>query len=50
MVGSVSSKSEVALNPSTDDALDVSNSNTLAVIDPTNPVIVFTLAIAPGSQ
>jgi hypothetical protein len=51
MVGSFSSKSEVALNLSTDaqsvtfmgylapvDALDVSNSNTPAVIDPTNPV------------
>jgi hypothetical protein len=50
MVGSFSSKSEVALNLSTDrrfvtfmgylgpiDALDVSNSNTPAVIDPTNP-------------
>jgi hypothetical protein len=51
MVGSFSSKSEVALNLSTDrqfvtfmgylapiDTLDVSNSNTPAVIDPTNPV------------
>jgi hypothetical protein len=51
MVGSFSSKSEVALNLSTDrrsvtfmgylaplNALDVSNSNTPAVIDPTNPV------------
>jgi hypothetical protein len=51
MVGSFSSKSEVALNLSTDkrfvtfmgylapiDALDVSNSNTPFVIDPTNPV------------
>jgi hypothetical protein len=51
MVGSFSSKSEVALNLSTDrrfvtfmgylapiDALDVSNSNTPAVVDPTNPV------------
>ena len=51
MVGSFSSKSEVALNLSTDgqyvtfmgylapiDALDVSNSNTPGVIDPTNPV------------
>jgi hypothetical protein len=51
MVGSFSSKSEVALNLSTDkrfvtfmgylapiNALDVSNSNTPFVIDPTNPV------------
>jgi hypothetical protein len=51
MVTSFSSKSEVALNLSTDgelltfmgyispiDALDVSNSNTPGVIDPTNPV------------
>jgi hypothetical protein len=51
MVGSFSSKSEVALNLSTDgqyltfmgylspiDALDVSNSNTPLVVDPTNPV------------
>jgi hypothetical protein len=51
MVTSFSSKSEVALNLSTDgqqlsfmgylapiDALDVSNSNTPAAIDPTNPV------------
>jgi hypothetical protein len=51
MVGSFSSKSEVALNLSTDrrfvtfmgylapiDAIDVSNSNTPAVVDPTNPV------------
>jgi hypothetical protein len=51
MVGSFSSKSEVALNLSTDgqfvtvmgylsalDALDVSNSNTPGVVDPTNPV------------
>ena len=51
MVSSFSSKSEVALNLSTDgqyvtfmgylapiDALDVSNSNTPGVIDPTNPV------------
>jgi hypothetical protein len=51
MVGSFSSKSEVALNLSTDgqfvtfmgylapiDTLDVSNSNTPAVVDPTNPV------------
>jgi hypothetical protein len=51
MVTSFSSKSEVALNLSTDgqfvtfmgylspiDALDVSNSNTPAVVDPTNPV------------
>jgi hypothetical protein len=51
MVGSFSSKSEVALNLSTDrqvvtfmgylapiNAIDVSNSNTPAVIDPTNPV------------
>jgi len=51
MVGSFTSKSEVALNLSTDkrfvtfmgylapiDALDVSNSNTPAVVDPTNPV------------
>jgi hypothetical protein len=51
MVGSFSSKSEVALNLSTDkrfvtfmgylasvDTLDVSNSNTPFVIDPTNPV------------
>jgi hypothetical protein len=51
MVGSFSSKSEVALNLSTDGqfvtfmgylapigALDVSNSNTPAVVDPTNPV------------
>jgi hypothetical protein len=51
MVGSFSSKSEVALNLSTDrrsvtfmgylapiNALDVSNSNTPAVVDPTNPV------------
>jgi hypothetical protein len=51
MVGSFSSKSEVALNRSTDgrfvtfmgylspiDALDVSNSNTPGVVDPTNPV------------
>jgi hypothetical protein len=51
MVGSFSSKSEVALNLSTDgqfvtfmgylapiDALDVSNSNTPSVVDPTNPV------------
>jgi hypothetical protein len=51
MVTSFSSKSELALNLSTDDqqisfmgylapidALDVSNSNTPAVIDPTNPV------------
>jgi hypothetical protein len=51
MVGSFSSKSEVALNLSIDrrfvtfmgylapiDALDVSNSNTPAVVDPTNPV------------
>jgi hypothetical protein len=51
MVGSFSSKSELALNLSTDaqsvtfmgylspiNALDVSNSNTPAVIDPTNPV------------
>jgi hypothetical protein len=51
MVGSFSSKSEVALNLSTDkrfvtfmgylapiDALDVSNSNTPFVVDPTNPV------------
>jgi hypothetical protein len=51
MVGSFSSKSEVALNLSTDHrfvtfmgylapvgAIDVSNSNTPAVVDPTNPV------------
>ena len=51
MVGSFSSKSEVALNLSTDGqyvtfmgylapigALDVSNSNTPGVVDPTNPV------------
>jgi hypothetical protein len=51
MVTSFSSKSEIALNLSTDgrvvtfmgylapvDALDVSNSNTPAVVDPTNPV------------
>jgi hypothetical protein len=51
MVGSFSSKSELALNLSTDgqyltfmgylapiDALDVSNANTPGVIDPTNPV------------
>jgi hypothetical protein len=51
MVSSFSSKSEVALNLSTDkrfvtfmgylaavDNLDVSNSNTLFVVDPTNPV------------
>jgi hypothetical protein len=51
MVGSFSSKSEGALNLSTDgqyvtflgylsaiDTLDVSNSNTPAVVDPTNPV------------
>ena len=51
MVTSFSSKSEIALNLSTDrqtvtfmgylapiDALDVSNSNTPGVIDPTNPV------------
>ncbi len=51
MVGSFSSKSEVALNLSTDhrfvtfmgylapiDAVDVSNSNTPGVVDPTNPV------------
>ena len=51
MVTSFSSKSEMALNVSTDgrhvsfmgyaaplDALDISNSNTPAVIDPTNPV------------
>jgi hypothetical protein len=42
MVGSFSSKSEVAINLSTDgqpiDALDVSNSNTPGVVDPTNPV------------
>jgi hypothetical protein len=51
MVGSFSSKSEVALNLSTDkrfvtfmgylapiDTLDVSNSNTPFVVDPTNPV------------
>jgi len=51
MVGSFSSKSEVALNLSTDgqfvtfmgylapiDAVDVSNSNTPLVVDPTNPV------------
>ena len=51
MVSSFSSKSEVALNLSTDrqsvafmgylspvDALDVSNSNTPGVVDPTNPV------------
>jgi hypothetical protein len=51
MVGSFSSKSEVALNLSLDrrfvtfmgylapiDTLDVSNSNTPAVVDPTNPV------------
>jgi hypothetical protein len=51
MVGSFSSKSEVALNLSTDrqfvtfmgylaaiDTLDVSNSNTIGVVDPTNPV------------
>jgi hypothetical protein len=51
MVGSFTSKSEVALNLSTDgrfvtfmgylaqiDALDVSNSNTQAVVDPSNPV------------
>ncbi|MGC2413088.1 MAG: hypothetical protein WA459_10385 [Stellaceae bacterium] len=51
MVGSFSSKSEVALNLSTSgsyltfmgylapiDAIDVSNSNTPAVLDPTNPV------------
>ncbi len=51
MVGSFSSKSELALNLSADrrfvtftgyltdvDALDVSNSNTPGVIDPTNPV------------
>jgi hypothetical protein len=51
MVGSFSSKSEVALNLSTDgqvvtfmgylapiDAIDVSNSNTPAVVDPSNPV------------
>jgi len=51
MVGSFSSKSEVALNLSTDHrfvtfmgylapigALDVSNSNTPAVVDPTNPM------------
>lgn len=50
MVGSFSSKSELALNLSTDgayvtfmgylapvDALDVSNSNTPGVVDPTNP-------------
>ncbi len=52
MVSSFSSKSEVALNLSSDksrvsfmgylapiDAIDVSNSNTPGVIDPTNPVI-----------
>ncbi len=51
MVGSFSSKSEVALNLSTDrrsvtfmgylapiDAVDVSNSNTPLVVDPTNPM------------
>ena len=51
MVGSFSSKSEVALNLSTDkrfvtfmgylgpiDTLDISNSNTPFVVDPTNPV------------
>ncbi len=51
MVTSFSSKSEVALNLSTDksvvtfmgylspiDAIDISNSNTPAVVDPTNPV------------
>ena len=51
MVTSFSSKSEIALNLSTDgnlltfmgylapiDALDVSNSNTAAAVDPTNPV------------
>ena len=51
MVTSFSSKSEVALNLSTDgryitfmgywspiDAIDVSNSNTAGVVDPTNPV------------
>ena len=51
MVTSFSSKSEIALNLSTDssfltfmgylapiDALDVSNSNTPAIVDPTNPV------------
>ena len=51
MVTSFPSKSEIALNLSTDgrvvtfmgylapiDALDVSNSNTPAVVDPTNPV------------
>jgi hypothetical protein len=51
MVGSFSSKSEVALNLSTDkrfvtfmgylapvDAIDVSNSNTPGAVDPTNPV------------
>jgi hypothetical protein len=51
MVGSLSSKSEVALNLSTDkrfitfmgylapiNAIDVSNSNTPFVVDPTNPV------------
>jgi hypothetical protein len=51
MVGSFSSKSEVALNLSTDgrvvtfmgylapiDAIDISNSNTPLVVDPTNPV------------
>jgi hypothetical protein len=51
MVTSFSSKSEIALNLSTDgsyltfmgylapiDAIDVSNSNTPAVVDPTNPV------------
>ena len=51
MVGSFSSKSEVALNLSTDrrfvtfmgylapiNAIDVSNSNTSAIVDPTNPV------------
>jgi hypothetical protein len=51
MVGSFSSKSELALNLSTDrrfvtfmgylapiGALDVSNSNTPAVVDPTNPI------------
>jgi hypothetical protein len=58
MVGSFSSKSEVALNLSTDrrfvtfmgylapvDALDVSNSNTPAAVDPTNPVSAQALRV-----
>ena len=58
MVTSFSSKSEVALNLSTDgqyltfmgylaplDALDVSNSNTPLVVDPTNPVGVETYRV-----